>query len=424
MFGYYSIAMQRNENSTLFEDVKAISIADYDYPLPTEHIAQHPCEPRDAARLLVDNSAVPSNATFSQLNDFLPPGAQLVLNDSKVIHARLAMQRSTGGRFELFLLAPIAPAAYDAMFSSRSPVRWKCLMGHAQRWRSDIASSIGAAPDTTLHARRLEPFTGGEGVVELSWDSGETLAEILNRLGKIPIPPYLGRDTTADDAQWYQTVYARHEGSVAAPTAGLHLSEPLLASLQAHGHPILRATLHVGAGTFLPVKGENISEHNMHSERIVISRELLRNLLGARTPIVAVGTTSMRTLESLYWIGAMLISDPSASPLHLPQWLPYQTSSIPPRHDALYALLDRMDTLGLDALEASTALCIAPGYGFRIVDALITNFHQPKSTLLLLVAALIGKRWRTVYEYALQHDYRFLSYGDAMLLFNPKSTAK
>lgn len=410
--------MQKNENSNLLARVKAISIADYDYPLPTARIAQQPCEPRDAAKLLVDSNPQPTDAVFKQLYDFLPPSAPLVVNDSKVIHARLAMQRPTGGRFELFLLAPVAPAAYEAMFASRSPVQWKCLLGHAQRWRSDIARSVGSTPATAIHAKRLEPYTGGEGVVELSWSTGETLAELLQRLGTIPIPPYLGREAMDGDNQWYQTVYARHEGSVAAPTAGLHLTASLLSSLESKGHPILRTTLHVGAGTFLPVKGADISRHNMHSERIIITHQLLQNLLDANAPIVAVGTTSMRTLESLYWLGALLLDNPSLAHLHLPQWLPYQATSTPPLREAIEALLQRMDSLRIKALEASTELIIAPGYTFHAVDALITNFHQPKSTLLLLVAALIGPQWRTLYEHALQHDYRFLSYGDGMLLFN------
>lgn len=410
--------MQKNENSHLLDRVKAISIADYDYPLPTVRIAQQPCEPRDAAKLLIDSDPHPTDAIFKQLNDFLPPCAPLVVNDSKVIHARLAMQRPSGGRFELFLLAPVAPAAYETMFASRSPVQWKCLLGHAQRWRSDIAFSVGTTPATAIHAKRLEPHTGGEGVVELSWTTGETLAELLQRLGTIPIPPYLGREAVDGDNRWYQTVYARHEGSVAAPTAGLHLSNSLLSTLQTQKHQLLRTTLHVGAGTFLPVKGADISEHEMHSERIVITRQLLQNLLATSAPIVAVGTTTMRTLESLYWLGALQLDTPALPSLHLPQWLPYQTSRTPPLREALRALLDRMDTLRTDTLEASTALIIAPGYTFHTINALITNFHQPKSTLLLLIAALIGHRWRALYEHALRHDYRFLSYGDGMLLFN------
>lgn len=409
--------MQRNENNPLLKQVQATSIAVYDYPLPAHRIAQAPCEPRDAAKLLVASSPRPTDAVFTELNTFLPPRAPLVVNDSKVIHARLAMQRPSGGRFELFLLSPARPASYEEMFASRGPVTWQCLTGHAQRWRDDIASTLGATPDEALHAKRMPPYTGGESVVELSWETGETLAEMLERLGKIPIPPYLGREAVDNDNQWYQTVYARHEGSVAAPTAGLHLTDSLLASLQSHGHALLRTTLHVGAGTFLPVKGESIREHDMHRERIIITRELLQGLLAAEAPIVAVGTTSMRTLESLYWLGAQLLATPSLPTLHLPQWLAYQATDTPPLHDSLAALLRRMDTLCTDTLEASTALIIAPGYRCRTVDALITNFHQPRSTLLLLVAALVGERWRALYEHALQHDYRFLSYGDGMLLF-------
>lgn len=410
--------MQHGNDDTLLEHVKSISISDYDYPLPDNRIAQQPCTPRDAAKLLVDASPNPIDSVFTQLNDYLPPNAALVVNDSKVIHARLAMQRSTGGRFELFLLNPIAPASYEEMFASRGAVQWHCLMGRAQRWRDDIAFSLGGNPAEALYAKRIESYEGGEGLVELSWKTSETFAELLDRLGKIPIPPYLGREAVDGDNLWYQTVYARHEGSVAAPTAGLHLTDSLLGSLQSSGHPLLRTTLHVGAGTFLPVKGDNISTHTMHSERIIITKPLVQSLLAANAPIVAVGTTSMRTLESLYWLGALLLANPTLSNLHLPQWTPYQSNAAPSRSDALAALLQRMDATHSDRLDASTALIIAPGYTFRIVDALITNFHQPRSTLLLLVAALIGERWRTLYEHALRNDYRFLSYGDGMILFN------
>lgn len=401
-----------------YTQVASISIADYDYPLPESRIAQAPCAPRDAAKLLVDGPSRPIDAHFSHLNDYLPPASPLVVNDSKVIHARLAMQRSSGGRFELFLLEPIEPASYEAMFAARGPVRWHCLMGRAQRWRDDTALTLGSHPDETLRARRIPPHTGGEGIVELSWATEETFAELLDRLGQIPIPPYLGRCATADDNQWYQTVYARHEGSVAAPTAGLHLTAPLLRTLEDAGHPILRTTLHVGAGTFLPVKGDSIGAHPMHSERIVITRRLLQGLLAASAPVVAVGTTSMRTLESLYWLGAQLIDSPGPTALHLPQWTPYQTERTPPTAESLQALLEHMDTLRVDTLEASTSLIIAPGYTFHVANALITNFHQPRSTLLLLVAALIGARWRALYDHALRGDYRFLSYGDGMILFN------
>lgn len=414
--------MQNPNGNTLLEQVQAVSITDYDYPLPDSRIAQTPCEPRDAAMLLVDTPGRPTDSIFTELNAYLPAHAVVVVNDSRVIHARLAMQRPSGGRFEIFLLNPSSPASYEKMFAARGCVRWHCLMGRAQRWRSDTATSLGSNPAEALRAKRLEPHTGGEGIVEFSWTTGETFAELLDRLGRIPIPPYLAREATLEDDTWYQTVYARHEGSVAAPTAGLHLTTNLLNKLNAHGHPLLRTTLHVGAGTFLPVKGENIKTHSMHSERIVITRALIEGLLEAKAPIVAIGTTSMRTLESVYWIGCQLLNNPALDRLHLAQWYPYaEAHAAPPAAYALEAVRQHMDACQTNALEASTALIIAPGYTFRIVDALVTNFHQPRSTLLLLVAALIGDRWRALYGHALNGEYRFLSYGDGMLLFNRNS---
>jgi S-adenosylmethionine:tRNA ribosyltransferase-isomerase len=360
---------------------------------------------------------------FLDLPTELPPGALLVFNDTKVVRARLFCQKPTGGVIELFCLEPVAPhrAVEPAMQQTGSCV-WKCLVGNGKRWKSgpvQLSFLVDNQP-ATLTAERLE---AGEGysLIQFSWEP-ESLpfAEVLRYAGHLPLPPYLNREDTDVDAVRYQTVYAAHEGAVAAPTAGLHFSDAVLADLQQRGFHTARVTLHVGAGTFQPVKAEHMAGHAMHGEPFVVEAAVLRQLLAhAPQPIIAVGTTSLRTLESMYWLGAKLAQQLASTPtteLHVSQWQPYEDAPAVAMTDALQALLHYMEASGSTFLRATTQLLIAPGYQFKVISGLITNFHQPESTLLLLVSALIGPDWRQVYDHALAHNYRFLSYGDSSLL--------
>ena len=397
--------------------VKDISIDAYDYPLPDDRIAKYPLPERDASKLLVLKDNKIQASQFKNVGDFLPQGALLVFNETKVIRARLQFHKPTGSRIEIFCLEP--EKEYQQAFSSASPVRWKCLVGNAKRWKEGKLSMTLAVGEETvvLSAERLSQ-NDQYAEIGFSW-SPATLpfAAVLEAAGEIPLPPYLHRDAEPADRDRYQTVFARYDGSVAAPTAGLHFTQPLIAALREKGFSFDEVTLHVGAGTFRPVATVTIGEHPMHSETIIVRKSLIQNLIEHQgKPIVAVGTTSTRTLESLYWLGVMLSEEGFAlRPLHVGQWLPYESHSPMPTQAALQCLIDYLDRHGLTRLEASTALMIAPSYTMRVVTGLITNFHQPKSTLLLLVSALIGERWRDCYRFALDNGFRFLSYGDSCL---------
>lgn len=398
-------------------DVKHISIEEYDYPLPDDRIAKYPLAERDASKLLVLKDNEIKESQFKHVGDYLPKDTLLVFNETKVIRARLQFRKATGSRIEVFCLEP--ENDYQVAFSASSPVSWKCLIGNAKRWKEGpltMALTVGGKP-VTLNATRLSQ-NDQYAEIEFSWTPSDLpFASVLEAAGEIPLPPYLHRDAEPADRDRYQTVFARYDGSVAAPTAGLHFTQPLIAALREKGFRFDEVTLHVGAGTFKPVSTETIGEHAMHSETIVVRKSLIQNLMEQfGKPIVPVGTTSTRTLESLYWIGMMLKEQGmDLRPLHVEQWYPYEEHAPLSAPEALQLIVDYLDTHGLTRLEASTALMIAPSYKMRIITGLITNFHQPKSTLLLLVSALIGERWKDCYRFALDHGFRFLSYGDSCL---------
>lgn len=395
---------------------KDIRIEEYDYPLPDEKIARHPLAVRDECKLLMSRDGVISEHIFKDLPSLLPTPATLVYNNTRVINARLRFTKASGGKIEIFCLEPVSPADYATNFSSTERCTWKCFVGNSKRWKEGrLAMQLNiTGKDVTLEAERLNKDDSGS-VVELSWnDSSFTFADIISSAGEIPIPPYLNRDTEECDSRDYQTVFSRIDGSVAAPTAGLHFTPGLLEEIDRRGITRREVTLHVGAGTFQPVKAENIGGHDMHSEFIAVRRDTIAALAATTDPIIAVGTTSVRTLESLYHIAVLIKAEHWDG--EVPQWLPYD-SAYPElsRKEALETLVDYLDRLGETTLYASTRIIIAPGYTYRIVDGMITNFHQPCSTLLLLVSAFIGDSWTEVYEYALNHNFRFLSYGDACL---------
>ena len=397
--------------------VKDISIEAYDYPLPEERIAKYPLAERDASKLLVLKDNEIQESQFRHIGDFLPKDALLIFNETKVIRARLQFRKVTGSRIEIFCLEP--EKDYQVAFSAVSPVRWKCLIGNAKRWKEGKLSmelSIGGT-SVVLNAERISQ-NDQYAEIEFSWTPENlSFASVLEAAGEIPLPPYLHRDAEPDDRDRYQTVFARYDGSVAAPTAGLHFTQPLIEALHDKGFAFDEVTLHVGAGTFRPVATETIGEHAMHSETIIVRKSLIQNLMKQiGKPIIPVGTTSTRTLESLYWLGVMLKEQGTdLCPLHVEQWFPYEEHAPLSATEALQQVLDYLDQHQLTRLEASTALMIAPSYKMRVITGLITNFHQPKSTLLLLVSALIGERWKDCYRFALDNGFRFLSYGDSCL---------
>ncbi len=397
-----------------------LRIADYTYELPEERIAQRPLEERDASRLLVCRDGAISDRTFHELPGLLPPDALLVLNDTQVVNARLLFQRETGARIEVLCLAPADGVPVEEAFATRGQCVWDALVGNAKKWRTGEelhlrgTSSLGAP--LSLRASRE-----GEGVC-FAWEPSElSFSEVLDRLGHVPLPPYMSRPDEDADRTRYNTVFARHPGSVAAPTASLHVSPGVLEGLGAKGIARTTLTLHVGAGTFAPVKSERMAEHPMHGEQVSIPREALLALaerLG-RGPIIPVGTTALRTLESIYWHGVMILEGRAAAHMDIDQWEPYELrpGDLPTPARSLEAVITQVEAAGEVRLVGSTRLLIAPGYTFRFADALVTNFHQPQSTLLLLVAAFLGTGWRAVYDHALRSGYRFLSYGDGSLLW-------
>ncbi len=403
---------------------KEIRIADYNYDLPDSRIAKYPLTERDQSKLLIyrgnengDKGTVTEDH-FYNLPDYLPKGALMVFNNTKVIQARLRFQKQTGATIEVFLLEPYAPRDYEQVFQMRGHCEWVCMIGNLKRWKEgELSLNVEGQQPFALRAnRRGEEGTGF--VVEFDWDGGLSFAEVLDLLGELPIPPYLNRKTEASDLKTYQTVYSKIKGSVAAPTAGLHFTDRVLRALDEAGVEREELTLHVGAGTFKPVKSEQIAEHEMHSEFIAVKRETIQRLIAHGGHAIAVGTTSVRTLESLYYIGLKLQDnlDASEDELHVNQWEPYDDTTELPVIDALGNILAYLDRHNLPALHTSTQIIIAPGYKYHIVRMMVTNFHQPQSTLLLLVSAFVRGDWHTIYDYALAHDFRFLSYGDSSLL--------
>lgn len=393
-----------------------LSISDYNYPLPEERIAKYPLPERDHSKLLIYEDGEVREDHFFRVGDYIPAHSLLVYNNTRVIQARLVFHKPSGARIEIFCLEPLAPHDYQLSLSSTEGCTWKCMIGNAKKFREtaiDMPLQV-AGGNVVLRATKGEQM-GNTFAVTFSWEGGLSFAEILDAVGELPIPPYLNRPTEERDKTTYQTVYSRIKGSVAAPTAGLHFTEAVLADLRQRGVKTTELTLHVGAGTFQPVKTEDANLHTMHTEIIAVPRQAIVDILANLGHIVAVGTTSMRTLESLYFLGCMLLLGDRS--LHVPQFMPYEQEWTLSTEEALQALLAYLDETHQDTLHAETQIMIKPGYRFRVVEQLITNFHQPKSTLLLLVSAFVGEDWKKIYDYALAHDFRFLSYGDSSILF-------
>lgn len=388
-----------------------INIQEYTYYLPDERIAYEPLATRDESKLLVYNQGTIEHQVFKNLADFLPERCTLIFNDTKVIPARLLFQKDSGATIEVFLLSPVAPDQLLAgAMLAKNACTWQCTIGNLKRWKEGqpMVRQIG---DVTLTASLINR---SEGIVEFSWPGNQTFSEIITTAGNTPLPPYIKRALKKEDSTRYQTIYSQHEGAVAAPTAGLHFTERVFEALVRRNIEHHFVTLHVSAGTFQPVKVENALEHVMHHEQITVSRHTISKILSAQK-IIAVGTTSMRTLESLYWYGVKLMLTPDAA-FTITQHDPSRLSGSISRADSMQAILNYMDARQLDTISGTTSIFIYPGYQFRMCGGLITNFHQPGSTLMLLVAAFVGKNWTEIYRQALENQYRFLSYGDSSLL--------
>lgn len=400
--------------------MKEINIADYDYPLPDERIAKYPVENREMSKLLLKRDNKISHTTFCELGKWLPKEPMLVFNNTKVVRARIIMHRPSGAQIEILCLEPAEPADYERAFAATATSKWHCIVGNLKRWKEgpvQIPFKYNEE-DCLLQAFREQTAAeGNDNIVRFEWDAPLTFGALLEHLGKMPIPPYLNRDTQDIDYTRYQTVYSKFEGSVAAPTAGLHFTERLIGELKNNGVETEEVTLHVGAGTFLPVKEQDATKHPMHTEHFEIRRSTLDNLIRKNGHIVAVGTTSVRTLESLPALGYRVLKNGSPETEHVIGQ--FELYDIPTEHsgkELLTALRDYMVANKIETLKTATQIMIMPSFRFRVVNALITNFHQPKSTLLLLIAAFIGDDWHKVYRYALDNDFRFLSYGDSSLL--------
>lgn len=421
-------------------DTKHIKISDYNYDLPDERIAKFPIAQRDHSKLLVYKHGEVSDDVFHHLPTYLPQGALMIFNNTKVIQARLHFRKETGALIEVFLMEPAEPTDYELMFQTTGHCSWLCMIGNLKKWKEGslkcdfeikghkltLSATMRRGDALGSEAQKMVAKGGGTNYwVDFDWDNDKvSFAEILEAVGELPIPPYLNRKTEESDKTTYQTVYSKVKGSVAAPTAGLHFTDAVLKDLDAHGIDREEVTLHVGAGTFKPVKSLEIEGHQMHTEYIVVHRRSLEKLIKHECRVIAVGTTSVRTIESLYYMGVHLLKHPEANEedLHVNQWDPYELSEdgnlvdgITPMQ-AIQAIIDYLDRNGLEALHSSTQIIIAPGYQYKIVKMLVTNFHQPQSTLLLLVSAFLKGDWKKVYDYALSHDFRFLSYGDSSLL--------
>lgn len=407
-------------------DTKHIQIKNFNYNLPDERIAKFPLAKRDNSKLLLYRHGELTEDVFHNIAQYLPKGALMVFNNTKVIQARLHFRKETGALIEVFLLEPYMPADYEQMFQTTGHCSWLCMIGNLKKWKEGTLKRTFdvKGKEVTLVAERKEDVHKSYRV-DFSWDASDvSWAELLDAVGELPIPPYLNRETQESDKTTYQTVYSKIKGSVAAPTAGLHFTPEVLADIDRHGIDREELTLHVGAGTFKPVKSEEIQDHEMHTEYICVHRQTLEKLIRHEAKAIAVGTTSVRTLESLYYIGVKLQYNPNATEdeLHVNQWEPYDDNrngkivdGISPCQ-AIQNILTYLETNHLEALHTSTQIIIAPGFEYKIVKMLVTNFHQPQSTLLLLVSAFVNGDWHKIYDYALSHDFRFLSYGDSSLL--------
>ena len=399
--------------------VPEIHIEDYNYPLPDERIAKYPLSQRDASKLLCYKDGDVTENKFSDISQILPSDHLMVFNDTKVVPARLHFQRPTGAHIEIFCLEPIQPEEYVSMFAVTESCRWKCIVGNIKRWKDDILTLYNPSDDKAvvemgLKAKLIER-QGETSIIEFSWDNGAPFSQVLEVCGNIPIPPYLNRETEDIDLERYQTLYARYRGSVAAPTAGLHFTEEVLEAIKAKNIDVQTVCLHVGAGTFLPVKSSLVSEHNMHREPFVVTLSFLQKLRNSLGKVIAVGTTSVRTLESLYYIGVGCIEN--GCPADVDQWAPYARDYDFSIAEALDALIAYMEERQMQSIQIGTRIIIVPGYQFKVVNVLVTNFHQPQSTLLLLISAFVKGDWHKIYDFALANDFRFLSYGDSSVLF-------
>ncbi len=394
-------------------DKQPLLINEFDYPLTDDRIAKYPLPQRDHSKLLVYRNSQISEDRFYNIGDHINPNSLLVYNNTRVIPARLIFHKQSGARIEIFCLEPLAPQDYQLALSSTTGCAWKCMIGNLKKWKEGkLSLTLG---DTILFAERLDTL-GNTFKVQFTWDNPNiSYAQLLDQLGELPIPPYLNRPTEESDKTTYQTVYSRIKGSVAAPTAGLHFTENVLNNLRQRGIKTTELTLHVGAGTFQPVKTEDANAHTMHTEIIAVPKQTIQDLLDNLDHIVAVGTTSMRTLESLYFIGVRLRNG-QTNILHINQFEPYEGNCKMSTEEALKSILNYLELTKQETLHAETQIMIKPGYTFRVVNQLITNFHQPKSTLLLLVSAFVGDDWKRIYDFALNHDFRFLSYGDSSIL--------
>lgn len=396
-----------------------IRIEDYNYELPDERIAKYPLSKRDASKLLHYESGNVDQKLFSDISSLIPEGSLMVFNDTKVVPARLHFQRETGAHIEIFCLEPVLPEEYVSMFAVTDRCRWKCIVGNVKRWKNDTLTLYNPDNDPAISSMGLKADLilreGETSVVEFSWADGAPFSKVLEVCGSVPIPPYLNRDTEDIDLERYQTLYARYRGSVAAPTAGLHFTEEVLDKIRERNVSLETICLHVGAGTFLPVKSSLVSEHTMHREPFVVTLDFLEKLLARAGKVVAVGTTSVRTLESLYYIGVKCIEN--GVPSDVDQWDPYVRNYDYSLEDSLKALVEYLKVNSLKELQLGTRIIIVPGYMFKVIDVLVTNFHQPQSTLLLLISAFVKGDWKNIYDYALTNDFRFLSYGDSSILF-------
>lgn len=417
-------------------ETKHIHISDYNYDLPDSRIAKFPVSPRDTSKLLVYRHGEISDDIFYNLPKYLPEKSLMVFNNTKVIQARMHFRKETGALIEVFLMEPAAPTDYELMFQTRGECSWLCMVGNLKKWKEGSLVRTFDVAGTTINFKatmRRDIIDAKSGCtnywVDFAWDNPQvSFAEILDAVGELPIPPYLNRETQDSDKTTYQTVYSKIKGSVAAPTAGLHFTDKVLAAIDAAGVRREELTLHVGAGTFKPVKSEEIDGHTMHTEYVCVRRDTLQTLLDYDCCAIAVGTTSVRTLESLYYMGVKLESNPDAAEeeLHVCQWEPYEKADGTPvggnlvdgitPQKAISNIIAWLDKNNLKTLHSSTQIIIAPGYEYKIVKVLVTNFHQPQSTLLLLVSAFLKGDWHNVYDYALSHDFRFLSYGDSSIL--------
>ncbi len=400
--------------------IPQIHIEDYNYPLPDERIAKYPLPGRDCSKLLRYKDGAVDQWIFRDLPSLLPSGSLMVFNDTKVVPARLHFRKQTGAHIEIFCLEPVEPCEYNLSFAATSSCSWKCVLGNAKRWKEGSLFLVNPQDEAVVSQLDLRADLlsrdGQTGVVQFTWKGAMPFSRVLEICGTIPIPPYLNRESEAIDVDRYQTLYARICGSVAAPTAGLHFTQEVLDGVERRGIDIRKVCLHVGAGTFLPVKTSLVSEHPMHREPFSVDRALLEKLIEGGTTI-AVGTTSVRTLESLYYCGVNIIRTGRCDGVG--QWAPYTEDYPYSTQEALQAILDYMDSRGEDTFSTGTRIIIVPSFRFRIVDVLVTNFHQPESTLILLVSAFVNGDWRKIYSYALDNDFRFLSYGDSSLLFRP-----